>query len=402
MVKMFNRIGSGDPVVEWTLRIAPFVCSSLAVMFMAIALSSGMEPNHLENLSIISFNTSGLGRTNLTAVLMERAEEKAAEACKNAGDKIDDFANSAAETVENAKDKAEDKAEEAVDFIKDNNPFGRRDFDFGGSLSDLCKGLVQKAKEIIKEVEDLVRSMARAAGIREHYSLHIGALCEGDFTDFRNQSAGINVTGCTTKFDHDEVPNFSKTLDQGLQVGGWNLSLSDVKFGKEVKGAFDLIPKALATMAYFFLAGVVSMAIALLLCGFLLGCPPESRLKKHALLGALGFMFLGWLISAIGVGGITWAAEKIKSEVNEHGSDFGISASTSPALYGLIWTSLVLSTLALALLGLAWKVNRRPRGLTAAPQQYVENNQSGSSTDSHGYKQMEAEGGQGQMKEVSL
>ncbi|KAK4125948.1 hypothetical protein N657DRAFT_567901, partial [Parathielavia appendiculata] len=262
-------------------------------------------------------------------------------------------------------------------------------------------GFVQEAA---KRVNDFLSSAAQEIGIKEYYSIHIGTLCEGYYAPkFSETNAKPDVERCSQKFFVGQT-DLSKKLDEGLQLGPFQFNLTQLELVQGIQDAFDDIPEKLAAMAFFFLFATLAMVVSFLLCGASLAFKDTVRLRKLALLGALGFMGFGWLTSLVGAMGVTVAAETIKSKVNEHGKKVNISASTSPALYGLVWTSVVFSTITLALLGVAWWRNRSGRGLVAQ-QQYAEKNQSGSTMqmeDSHGWAQMPPAGGQGPMTDVRL
>lgn len=48
-----SRGNSDGGMTDMILKIAPIGCSFFAFLFMAIALSSGIKPNYLEDISII-------------------------------------------------------------------------------------------------------------------------------------------------------------------------------------------------------------------------------------------------------------------------------------------------------------------------------------------------------------
>jgi hypothetical protein len=287
---------------------------------------------------------------------------------------------------------AGDAVDDAVDSAGDT---------VGGAAEDACNKGAEVANQAVQLTADVVDkvagSIAKALGIREYYSLHIGALCEGDYDPlFSDPKAEPDVDKCTPKFRVQKT-DLSKKLDEELQVGPFKFSLSDLDLVEAIQKAFDLIPRALAAMGVFFLLATAAAAGGFLLSLVVFATTFAMRgAQKMAVLGTLALTGLGWFLSLIGVVGITVVAEKVKRAVNEHGDKFGMSAGTSAGLYFLIWASLVFSTLALAALVFLWL--RRPWEEDADGGQagYAEKNQSASTMeDDHGFYQEPINGGPG-------
>lgn len=311
----------------------------------------------------------------------------------DAGDKVGDAVGTIAGIF--GGDDAKKKANDAVDGA------GKT---AGNAVSDTCNKALEELK---KSIDNLLVSAARSVGIKEYYSLHIGSLCEGDFTQLNAADAKPNVQSCTPKF---EAQDLTERIDEALRIGDvppeiksiFNpgiKGIGDLNIADSVLKVFNLIPKALRAMAIFYLCATLGI-VAGFLCAIataVLGRSEKLQIRKFALLAGLGTMGFGWLLSFIGVAGSTIAVEKIKQEVSEHG--VGIVAATSPVMFFLLWTSLVCSTIAFTALFMLWWRMRKGNGL-AAPAQYVEKNQSVSTmADSHGYFQEEQINGGPQRKE---
>jgi hypothetical protein len=316
--------------------------------------------------------------------------EEAKAACDNAGKKVDEFLDNAGDTI--------------TDGIE-NLPFGRRSV--GDALETACNtgaDIAEKAVQLTSDIVDKVLgSVAKAIGVKEYYSLHIGTLCEGYYDPiWSDTKAKPNVEKCSKKF-YTGKTDLSKKLDEELGVGPFKFRLSDLDLVEDIQKAFDMIPRALAAMAFFFLFATLALVAGFLLSGATLAFEYTMQsFQKFALLGALGFTGFGWFTSLIGSIVVTVAAEQIKDAVNTHGGKVGMSAKTSGTLYFLLWASVVFSTFTLALLGFVWWRTRNGRGVMAQ-QQYAEKNMSGSSMeDSHGFAQMPTAGGQGQFREEPL
>jgi hypothetical protein len=231
-------------------------------------------------------------------------------------------------------------------------------------------------------VNKALGSVAKAIGIQEYYSIHIGALCEGNFDpSFNDKNAKPKVASCTPKFRTAQT-DLSKKLDDDMQVGPFKFKLSDLGLVEGLQKALDLIPRALAAMAFFFLFAILALVLGLVLA--VLTVVFEYVLQgaqKAVLLGSLGAMGFAWFMSLIGVIGLTAVAEKVKREVKENGGKFGLEAGTSPALYFLLWGSLVFSTAAFGMLFFVWW---RTKGGKRGQADYAEKP---NRTDSHGFSQ---------------
>jgi hypothetical protein len=248
-------------------------------------------------------------------------------------------------------------------------------------------------------------SIATAIGISEYYSVHLGALCEGDYYRAPNDAAGDpDVQSCTPKF-HPRDTDLAATLDGQLQAGPFQLALRDLDLAPDARAALALIPRALAAMSFILLFATLAVA-----AGFALSAAAvvaESVMRARApplmmmmlLLGALGATGFGWLLSFVGVVGTTAVAEKVKRTVNGGASASGMAAATSSALYFLLWMSLVLTTAALALLFCVYRRARDDDGrsrMQVAREPYAEKNVSAASTvqeDANGFYEEPINGG---------
>ncbi|KAK3307513.1 uncharacterized protein B0T15DRAFT_180966 [Chaetomium strumarium] len=315
---------------------------------------------------------------------------KAGNGISNAADKIGDGLGKVGGLFG-----AEDKVDDAIDSAGDT---------VGGAAEDACNKGAEVANQAVQLTADAVDkvagSIAKALGIREYYSLHIGALCEGDYDPlFSDPKAEPDVDKCSPKFRANKT-DLSKKLDEELQVGPFKFKLSDLDLVEAIQKAFDLIPRALAAMGVFFLLATLATLAGFLLSLVVFATTFAMRgAQKVAVLGALALTGLGWFLLLIGVVGITVVAEKVKKAVNEHGDKFGMSAGTSAGLYFLIWASLVFSTFALATLVFLWL--RRPWEEDAEEgAAYAEKNQSVSTMqDDHGFYQEPINGGPGPAQE---
>ncbi|KAK3997414.1 hypothetical protein QBC44DRAFT_280385 [Cladorrhinum sp. PSN332] len=372
--------GGQGGTVGMALRIAPIVCSFFAFVFLAIATSSGGSVNHLESLAVVNLNMSTFGK-NMIGKLPNIVEE-AKEACGKVNDGVDKVTDKIGDGAGKVVDGAAKVGEDIVNKLP-KLPFAKREPQsagdsvggfiggigdkIGDGLEQGCNAGAQAAQKIVQFGQDAIDkalgSVAKAIGVKEYYSVHIGNLCEGEYTPlFSNPEAKVDVKKCTPKFSVART-NLSKSLDEELSVGPFKFRLSEIDIVDTIQDVLDLIPRLLAAMGFFFLFATIFLsfgfvgAVALFATDF-----KFNGVQKYLMLGTLGFSSIGWVMAGIGTVGITFAAEKIKKEVNEHGEKFGMSANTSGGLYFLMWSSSVLAGLAVATLAYAHYTNRHPSG----------------------------------------
>lgn len=327
----------------------------------------------------------------------------------------DGACNSAGDAVDDAVDTVSDTANDIGDTV--GGIFSRKR-SVGDAIEDACNAGADAANSAVQISTDAINkalgSIAKAIGIQEYYSVHIGALCEGNYKpSFSDKDAKPDVTKCTPKFRTAQT-DLSKKLDDELQVGPFKFKLSDLDLVDDIKDGFDKIPGALAAMAFFFLFATIALVLGFLCSLAVVGLEYTGNggLQKFALFGAIGCLGLGWFTTLIGAAVTTGIAETIKKAVNKFGDKFGMSAHTSPGLYFLLWSAMVCSFLALALLAFLWFKTRGGSGMGRGghgagagagqqPAQYNANkNMSESSMeDSHGFAQMPTSGGQGRFRE---
>ncbi|KAH6632648.1 hypothetical protein F5144DRAFT_488570 [Chaetomium tenue] len=324
--------------------------------------------------------------------------EQAKEGCGKAGGAVSDAADKVGDGLGKVGGLfgAGDKVNDAIDNA-------------GGKAGDGVEGACNKGAEVADKavqltadlIDKAMGSIAKAIGIREYYSVHMGVLCEGEYKPlFSDKDAKPEVDKCSKKFYTGQT-DLSKKLDEELNVGPFKFKLSDLELVDEIQEGFDKIPKVIASMAYFVLFSVLVLVVGFLCCVAVVGLEYAAQgMRKFAIFGAMGCLGLGWFTSFICAAVITGVAESIKKAVNKNGDKFGLSASTSPALYFLLWGTVFFATAALGLMVVLWlKTRHEDSGMGGGQQQqqqYVDKNQSASSMeDSHGFAQMPVGGGGG-------
>ncbi|KAK4160785.1 hypothetical protein QBC43DRAFT_359072 [Cladorrhinum sp. PSN259] len=379
----FNS-GSASGGVGMVLKIAPVVCSFFAFVFLAIALSSGSSTGYLEGLSVVNFNMSTFGKNLIGKA--PNLSDAARGACNTANNAVDDATNKAAEGAGKVVDGAADAGKTVADAGKNvlggfgigrraspgdavKGALGGAGDKLGDGIGAACQGAADAANAAVQFGQDAVNkalgSVAKAIGVKEYYSVHIGNLCEGEYKPlFSDPKAEVNVQKCTPKFSVAET-DLSKKLDGELSVGPFKFKYSDIGIVDTLQDVLDLIPRLLAAMGFFFLFATLSIAAAFLGSAAIVASDFTGKaqgVQKILTLATLFFLSVGWIMGGIGTVGITFAAEKIKKEVNENGAKFGMSANTSGGLYFLMWTSSILAGIAVACMAYSYYASRHPSG----------------------------------------
>ncbi|AEO60658.1 hypothetical protein MYCTH_2112701 [Thermothelomyces thermophilus ATCC 42464] len=303
--------GGGGPFHEKAFKISLVVTSFISVLLTAIVLSAGTDAGRLEQLHILYIDTSKIGK----------------EVVSNAGSKVSD----------------------ACDSIPDVDPpklpkipiFGRdsaRDVLEVRSLSDACKNAVKEGE---KKVGEVTESAAASIGLKQYYSVHIGALCEGDIEDEKPK-----VKTCTRKF-HAGSTEISNSVEPLKKIPG----------AEDIGEKISEIPNKIARTAYPFLVIVLLLALAFLFAIGVACLEGDSKLQnilqEISLWGAIICVTLSSLGLFVCATLITAVAEEIKDKINKF-NNVGIFAGTSPALYALMWVSLVFTWISLGMLIYLW------------------------------------------------
>ncbi|KAL2167019.1 hypothetical protein VTG60DRAFT_1855 [Thermothelomyces hinnuleus] len=303
--------GGGGPFHEKAFKISLVVTSFISVLLTAIVLSAGTDAGRLEQLHILHIDTSKIGK----------------KVASNVGSKVSDACN-------NIPDIDPPKLPKIPIFSRDS----AKDVLEVRSFSDACKDAVKDGENKVSEVTD---NAAASVGLRQYYSVHIGALCEGDIEDGKPK-----VKTCTRKF-HAGSTEISNMVEPLKKISG----------AKDIEGKINEIPNKIAVTAYPFLVIVLFLALAFLFAIGVACLEGDSKLRNTlqeiSLWGAIICVSLSSLGLFVCATLITAVAEQIKNKINKF-NNVGIFAGTSPALYALLWASLVFTWVSLGLLIYLW------------------------------------------------
>lgn len=219
-----------------------------------------------------------------------------------------------------------------------------------GGLGAIFSSVVATiSSEIGDELNDIAGDVAdklsEELGISQWYSLHVMTACEGNYApNATNPDAWYNVTNCTSARAGFQF-NLSEVLDHELSLGPLDLNLADLKLPDAIQDAIDYLNSFLLAVFVITcigagLAGLSAVAcMADLTLSFRPPGPPGSgsgrlRALAQALLSGLSALTL-MIVAAI----ITGIAKKGESEINDKGSDVGISAQAGMKIITLSWVA---------------------------------------------------------------
>ncbi|KAL8946399.1 MAG: hypothetical protein Q9222_007202 [Ikaeria aurantiellina] len=215
---------------------------------------------------------------------------------------------------------------------------GRLTLNTSKSSSSLLNTLENSIKG---EVNDVIAGIARELNIHDFYSAHLLDYCEGFYTPSAVKNATVdpdkNVTRCsnhTAMFHFDPTTVIQKELKPGI-------SLSDLHWPSAIKDAVHAVEIASKVMFVLYCVGVAATGLALV--GAFLGVVSGGRITAliNNMFASLALLTLG-IASAI----VSVIMSKVVHEVNKHGTDVGVTATTGKTFLGMTWAATVLMLVA--------------------------------------------------------
>ncbi|KAL8923129.1 MAG: hypothetical protein Q9208_004813 [Pyrenodesmia sp. 3 TL-2023] len=208
---------------------------------------------------------------------------------------------------------------------------GRLTLNTSKSSSSLLNSIGDSIKG---EVNDLVADIARKLNIHDFYSAHLLNYCEGYYTPSAVANATVdpdkNVTKCsnqTAMFHFDPSSVIQKELKPGID-------LTDLKWPSAIKDAVHAVEMASKVMFVLYCIGVATIGLALL--GAFLGVFSGGRMAAlvNNMLSLLAMLSLGIASTIVSV-----IMAKVVNEVNEHGTDIGVTATKGKTFLGMTWAA---------------------------------------------------------------
>ncbi|KAF5006193.1 hypothetical protein FDECE_7416 [Fusarium decemcellulare] len=267
----------------------PLVFSLVAFIVSILCLFAGRDEGFMEEYDVARLNMSMLGH-NLLDVDSDASTE-------DNNDDDDSFF-----------DKVTDKWDEVKDDIK-------------GKINNITG--------------DIADELADTLGVSEWYSIHVMTTCDGSYKpNATSPGAGYNVTNCTESAP-DKRFNLTEMLDHQLDIGPFELSLTDINWPDEIQDSIDMLNSALLALFVLYVLGVGFSGLAMLAClGAFFLFSRRGVNAANLVLAALAAVCL-----TVGSIIVTVAGKKGVNKINDIGDDVGVSASVGTKFLALTWVA---------------------------------------------------------------
>lgn len=251
--------------------------------------------------------------------------------------------------------------------------------------------LVQEAEDEMKQIEDdLANELYAKLGIQQWYAVHLTDLCYGNFTpDATAANSTWGANNCTAPFQWGQILNFTSMLNQSLNVGPFQLDLSDIGLVQDVihyiDEALDLLDSCLkAIFAMYLFAAIFIGSSMLLSVGAVFALKSndvqegqwtptlDRRTKMIFFHGTFGATVAGFVFLLIGNVVTTWGGKKVVDEVQKHTEKYGLYAFRGGKFLAMTWGAFAVFCFVLAYWVMEeWTDFRRGRKLAPAKAAYL-------------------------------
>ncbi|KAI0132278.1 SUR7 protein [Xylariales sp. AK1849] len=215
----------------------------------------------------------------------------------------------------------------------------------GGFFSSLVASVASEIGDELNDIEgDIADKLSAELGISQWYSLHVMNACEGNYApNATSPGAWFNTTNCTAQAAGFQF-NITEVLDHEIVVGPLDLNPADLQLPDDITDAINYLNGFLLAIFVFFCLGSGFSGLSFLAC--------IAALTKRTNSGflALGNAILSGLAALtlmVGSAITTGVAKKGEAEINDKGSDAGISAKAGVKFIIIAWVSFAVMFIAL-------------------------------------------------------
>lgn len=260
-----------------------------------------------------------------------------------------------------------------------------------GAVESGLKHLVQEAEDEMKQIEnDLANELYAKLGIQQWYAVHLTDLCYGNFTpDATAANSTWGVNNCTAPFKWGQVLNFTSMLNQSLNVGPFQLDLSDLGLVQDVvesiDDALDLLDSCLKAIFVMYLFAAIFIGSSMVLSvGAVFALKSndvqegqwaptlDRRTKMLFFHGTFGATVAGFIFLLVGNVVTTWGGKKVVDEVQKHAEKYGLCAFRGGKFLAMTWGAFAVFCFVLAYWIMEeWTDFRRGRKLAPAKAAYL-------------------------------
>ncbi|KAH8195782.1 hypothetical protein TruAng_010056 [Truncatella angustata] len=257
------------------------------------------------------------------------------------------------------------------------------DSSWEGFFTSVVATIASEISDELSDIEDdIADKLSAELGISQWYSLHIMTACEGNFApNATNPGAWYNTTNCTSQQAGFQF-NLSQVLDHEISLGPLDLNTADLPIPDEVSDAIKYINGFLLAIFVLFCIGAGFAGLSFLgsvaaLTTGTLGKTRAGNVKTGSSRGMalINAIFSGLASAALLVGAAitTGVAKKGQAEINDKGSEVGISANSGTKFIIITWVSF--ATMFVALLywivaGIKGRKSPAPEGRRRGPGRF--------------------------------
>ncbi|KAL1893122.1 hypothetical protein Sste5346_006554 [Sporothrix stenoceras] len=331
-------------------------CSIIGFVLAILGLFAGNTPGFMEEFSVITLNTSALGRNYVPALNQPAARDLShvtvltdEDANVTTSEVVVEVAPTAVkETTITNGDKPkkytiqEDKpAEPVAELVKKEKEMAARKLVPRKLTLSAAEGVLAGLP-----ADSAADDMAAVLGISEFYSLHVMNVCEGTFApNATADGAWRNVSSCTVQLNSQQL-NISQLIDNELNAnfvdGG---SLARIGGSSSLQNALNRIPTIGLVLAVFYIVAACAAGLVLLLtAASIVTRATHGRETVLANLGAASGASLALLIAGL-VSAV--AAKSTVDSINRLGKDtIGMEANQGYKFEALTWAAFAMEVVA--------------------------------------------------------
>lgn len=226
-----------------------------------------------------------------------------------------------------------------------------------GWFTSVVATIASEIGDELSDIEDdIADKLSAELGISQWYSLHVMTSCEGSYSpNATTPGAGYNVTNCTAQAAGFQF-NLTEVLDHEISVGPLDLNPADLPIPDEINDAINYVNGFLLAIFVLFCIGAGFAGLSFLAGIAALSTGGMGRSRNGAvktgpsrgmsLINAI-LTGLAALALAIGAAITTAVAKKGQGEINDKGSEVGISANAGTKFIIITWVSFATMFLAL-------------------------------------------------------
>jgi hypothetical protein len=213
-----------------------------------------------------------------------------------------------------------------------------------GFFTSVLATIASEIGDELSDIEgDVADKLSAELGISQWYSLHVMTACEGNFApNATTPGAWYNTTNCTAQEAGFQF-NLTEVLDHEISLGPLDLNAADLPVPDEVTDAINYLNGFLLAIFVLFCigAGFAGLSFLSSIAALSTGQSRSGRTGPSRVISLVNAIFSGLASLALMVGAAitTAVAKKGQDEINDKGSEVGISADAGTKFIIIAWVS---------------------------------------------------------------